>query len=161
MTRNLLIRLFTVTVVLSAISTGSAQNPKLVINELMQSNVDLIMDDLNEFPDSWVEVYNAGRETVDLANYKIGITPDPNDAWQLPKMTIPSGGHQIIYCDKEADDLHTHFRLDSGKDCEVYFFSIEYRADLRQRPYTRRAYFQRTRIRQDRRPYHRSGAINA
>ena len=122
MTRNLLIRLFIVTVVLSAISTVSAQNPKLVINELMQSNVDLIMDDLNEFPDSWVEVYNGSGETIDLANYKIGITPNPNDAWSLPKMTIPYGGHQIIYCDKEADDLHTHFRLDSGKDCEVYLF---------------------------------------
>jgi len=35
------------------------ENPdKLVINELMQSNIDCIMDDLNEFPDSWVELYN-------------------------------------------------------------------------------------------------------
>ena len=31
--------------------TGKSQ---LVINELMQSNVDCVMDDLNEFPDSWV-----------------------------------------------------------------------------------------------------------
>lgn len=148
MTRNLLIRLFTVTVVLSAMSTVSAQNPKLVINELMQSNVDLIMDDLNEFPDSWVEVYNAGRETVDLANYKIGITPDPNDAWPLPKMTIPSGGHQIIYCDKEADDLHTHFRLDSGKDCEVYFFSgdtlVDYIGGMGKQPAPNIAYGRQT-----------------
>lgn len=35
----------------------------LIINEIMQSNIDLIMDDLNEFPDSWVELYNPGPDT--------------------------------------------------------------------------------------------------
>ena len=29
-----------------------------MINELMQSNIDCVMDDINEFPDSWVELYN-------------------------------------------------------------------------------------------------------
>ena len=29
---------------------------QVVINELMQSNVDCIMDDLDDFPDSWVEL---------------------------------------------------------------------------------------------------------
>ena len=46
---------------------------QLVINELMQSNIDCIMDDLNEFPDSWVELYNAGAEPVNLGDYKIGL----------------------------------------------------------------------------------------
>ena len=33
-------------------SNTKAQN--LVINELMQSNIECIMDDIKEFPDSWV-----------------------------------------------------------------------------------------------------------
>ena len=37
-------------------------NAQLVINELMQSNIDCIMDDLNEFPDSWVELYNMDED---------------------------------------------------------------------------------------------------
>ena len=31
---------------------------QLVINELMQSNIDCLLDDLNEYPDSWVELHN-------------------------------------------------------------------------------------------------------
>ena len=40
--------------------TGATAHAELIINELMQSNIDCIMDDLKEFPDSWVELYNAG-----------------------------------------------------------------------------------------------------
>src|SRR5574344_1502974 len=48
---------------------------QLVINEMMQSNVDCTMDDANDFPDSWVELYNTGASAVDLSLYKIGVTP--------------------------------------------------------------------------------------
>ena len=84
MVRSQYIKFITLAVVLCSIGTVSAQNTKLVINEFMQSNIDLIMDDLNEFPDSWVEIYNAGPNAAELSNYKIGITPDPNEAWPLP-----------------------------------------------------------------------------
>ena len=46
---------------------------QLVINELMQSNVDCIMDDLNDFPDSWVELCNAGTNEVNLGDYRQNI----------------------------------------------------------------------------------------
>jgi hypothetical protein len=110
------------TVILTTGGINIAIGQNLVINELMQSNVDEIMDDLNDFPDSWVEVYNLGPETVNLANYKIGITPNPNEAYALPAVAVPAGGFRIIYCDKESQGLHTNFRLDSGKDCQVYLF---------------------------------------
>jgi hypothetical protein len=45
---------------------GQTTKAQLVINELMQSNVDCIMDDLNDYPDSWVELYNAGDASVSL-----------------------------------------------------------------------------------------------
>ena len=53
-----------------ALMTLAANNirAQVVINELMQSNIDCIMDDINEFPDSWVELYNAGTTAVDLAD---------------------------------------------------------------------------------------------
>ena len=120
MIRKLYIYLLTMILTISAIGTADGQS--LVINELMQSNVDEIMDDLNEFPDSWVEVYNMGPGTANLVNYKIGITSNQNEAWSLPAYAIPAGGHAIIYCDKESQGMHTNFRLDSGKDCQVYLF---------------------------------------
>lgn len=93
---------------------------KLVINELMQSNIDCIMDDLKEFPDSWVELYNNSDESINLNDYQIGIEADKT--WQLPKKTIDAKGFIVVYCDKEEWSLHTDFRLETGKGCVVYLF---------------------------------------
>ena len=93
---------------------------KLVINELMQSNIDCIMDDLHEFPDSWVELYNNSDEAIDLKDYQIGTQKD--SAWPLPSQTVEAKGFITVYCDKEENKLHTDFRLESGKGCVVYLF---------------------------------------
>lgn len=111
--------LFAVTASAIAAQTVSAN---LVINELMQSNIDCIMDDLNEFPDSWVELYNPGTEDENLADYKIGTKEKENKAYKLPAKTIKPGDYIIIYCDKAEQGLHTNFRLESGKDGAVYLF---------------------------------------
>ena len=60
---------------------------KLVINELMQSNIDCIMDDLHEFPDSWVELYNNSDEAIDLKDYQIGTQKD--SAWRQRLCGLP------------------------------------------------------------------------
>lgn len=39
---------------------------QLRINELMQSNIDCLMDNMREFPDSWVELYNSSDAAVKL-----------------------------------------------------------------------------------------------
>ena len=98
------------------------QKGQLRINELMQSNIDCIMDDLNDFPDSWVELYNSGSTPVNLRRYKLGLTNDVNAAWQLPAKTVDVGQFVIVYCDKVGSKLHTDFRLDSGKGGSVYLF---------------------------------------
>ena len=95
---------------------------QLIINEMMQSNVDCIMDDTNEFPDSWVELYNAGTSAVNLNTFKIGMTDNAVKAWQLPNQTVAPHGYVIIYCDKDAYGLHSDFRLETGKGNEVYLF---------------------------------------
>ena len=97
----------------------------LVINELMQSNVETIMDDIKEFPDSWVELYNPTDAPINLQDYKISTKNKANKAWQLPDMTVEANGYVIIYCDKEGKEdnrLHTDFRLESGKDGKLYLF---------------------------------------
>lgn len=95
---------------------------QVVINEIMQSNIDCIMDDINEFPDSWVEIYNGTSSAIDLGNYRLGLTDNTSESWKLPSKKIAAGGYAIVYCDKEADGLHTDFRLDSGKGGAVYLF---------------------------------------
>ncbi len=95
---------------------------QIVINEIMQSNIDCIMDDMNEFPDSWVELYNNSSQSVNLSNFKIGLTDDSGKAWRLPSKTLNSHSYALVYCDKEGSGFHTDFRLESSKDGELYLY---------------------------------------
>ena len=108
------------TTIILTTNADAQTTSKLVINELMQSNIDCIMDDLHEFPDSWVELYNNSDESINLKEYQIGIKE--GNAWQLPNKTIDAKGFIVVYCDKEEWSLHTDFRLDTGKGCVVYLF---------------------------------------
>jgi len=80
------------------------------------------MDDINEFPDSWVELYNAGTSAENLADYAIGDKDVASKAYALPVRQVAPGSYVIVYCDKEGDGLHASFRLDSGKGGAVYLF---------------------------------------
>ena len=111
---------------------GTAQS--LIINELMQSNVDCIMDDLNDFPDSWVELYNPTDTIINLHDYKIGSKKKVDKAWQLPDSMVATHGYVIIYCDKAGKDadvsaIHTDFSLESSKDSKFYLFKNDVIAD--------------------------------
>ena len=108
-----------ISLLLTAGANGFAQG--LVINELMQSNIDCIMDDLDEFPDSWVELYNASDQAISLKDYKLGID-DGNEPWQLPDKKVEAKGFILVYCDKEEYRQHTDFRLETGKGCVCYLF---------------------------------------
>ena len=113
---------FILTILSTALCT---QAQDLVINELMQSNIECIMDDINEFPDSWVELYNPTDAAINLKDYKISNKNKANKAWQLPNMIIAAKSYVVIYCDKEGKEdnrLHADFRLESGKDGNLYLF---------------------------------------
>ncbi|MBJ2184037.1 MAG: CotH kinase family protein [Muribaculaceae bacterium] len=106
-----------------------AATAQLIINELMQSNIDCIMDDINEFPDSWVELYNAGTSAVNLSDYAIGDKDKRSKAYALPSRTVQPGAYVVVYCDKGGEGMHASFRLDSGKGGSVYLFRGDEVAD--------------------------------
>ena len=54
----------------AAATHAADEQTTLVINELMQSNIDCTMDDLNDFPDSWVELYNPTSTSMNLGEYQ-------------------------------------------------------------------------------------------
>lgn len=121
-------KLTTVSLLLAAIPQIAMG--QLIINEIMQSNIDCIMDDINEFPDSWVELYNAGEENVQLSDYKIGISEKSEEADALPAKVVAPGQYVIIYCDKAETGMHTSFRLESGKGGGVWIFKGDETADV-------------------------------
>ena len=111
---------------LTTLCCGSMNAQTLVINEIMQSNIECTMDDIKEFPDSWVELYNPTDAAINLKNYKISNKNKEKKAWKLPDMTVAAHGYVLVYCDKEGKEdnrLHADFRLESGKGCTVYLFT--------------------------------------
>ncbi len=102
---------------------------QIVINEVMQSNIDCVMDDLNEFPDSWVELYNTGTSFVNTSTYSLGLTDNPEEAFPIPSVSLPPKAFMLIYCDKEGKNAHTNFRLESGKGGSIYLFDGQKVAD--------------------------------
>ena len=111
--------------ILTTLCCESMSAQTLVINELMQSNVETLVDDIHEFPDSWVELYNPTDAAINLKDYKISNKNKEKKAWQLPDKTVGAGKYVVIYCDKEGIEdnrLHTDFRLESGKDGNLYLF---------------------------------------
>ncbi len=108
-------------VLAAAGATGLTAQAEICINEIMQSNIDCILDEINEFPDSWVELYNPGNIALDLGDYSLGTSEKLKKAYKLQGV-IPAGGHVLVYCDKEGKGMHASFRLESGKDGAVYLF---------------------------------------
>ena len=101
---------------------AAAQN-KLVINELMQSNVDFLMVN-HDFPDSWVELYNGGSNAVSIGQYRIGASDVYGEAFQLhaSAVSIEPGQYLILYCDKTTGiPFHYNFNLEASKG-ELYLF---------------------------------------
>ena len=105
-----------------SVAVASEVRAQFVINELMQSDIGSVVDDLNEFPDSWVELYNTSDRAAVFKDYSIGLSSDPSQAWPLPPRYVPAHGRFLIYCDKEATGWHTDFRLESTKKGTVYLF---------------------------------------
>lgn len=119
---------------IATVCCGTMSAQTLLINEVMQSNIDNIMDDLNDFPDSWLELYNPTDAAINLQDYKIGTKNKVAKAWQLPNQMVGPKQYVLIYCDKAGEDegvsaLHTDFRLESGKDGNVFLFKGDEVAD--------------------------------
>lgn len=108
----------------AALLSAPPATAQIRITEIMQSNVTGYYDSPSgDYPDSWVELYNAGTTQVDLSAYSIGIKKSAGKAYALPQNTIlQPGGYLIVMCDKEETGLHTSFRLESDKAGRVVLF---------------------------------------
>ena len=95
----------------------------LIMTEIMHSNAHGIMDDLNELPDSWVELYNPSNDTLSTIGWKIGTTSNVSLAYTLTdSVKIPPHGFHLIYCDKKKTGNHTDFRIKSDGESELFLF---------------------------------------
>ncbi|MGE5293755.1 MAG: lamin tail domain-containing protein [Solirubrobacterales bacterium] len=119
-------------------SLGGLSHAKIVINEVMASNVSFLADPQGEF-DDWVELYNTGDTSVALGGMYLTDDPEVPTRWQIPQdspgaTNLRPGGYLVIWLDGETADyepvkqtgsrvsgqpvsgFHADFRLDAGGD---------------------------------------------
>ena len=91
-----------------------------MINEFMAFNQDFLEDEDGNHPD-WIELYNSDSAAYDLEGHFLTDDPDNLDKWMFPAVSIPSGGHLLVFASEKdrrdaRGELHTNFRLDGDGD---------------------------------------------
>jgi len=120
--------------VLAAVSSRAlgdgeeAGQPLLYINEVMASNTKCLADPQGEF-DDWLEIYNAGDASVNMAGMWLTDDPDEPMKWQFPSIAsvvIAPRGYLIVWADEDVADsgLHAGFRLSASGD-QVHLFAAD------------------------------------
>lgn len=69
---------------------------QIVINELQSSNYSTIKDEFGEFPD-WVELYNNGSSTINLAGWSISDDSSLPQKWVFPDITIAPDNYVMVF----------------------------------------------------------------
>ena len=96
------------------------EGPTLVINEILARNDLSNKDPQGEYED-WIELYNGGKEAIDVGG--MYLTDDPGEPWKwrFPTgkplvTTIPPGKYLLIWADNDlaASGLHASFELKAG-----------------------------------------------
>ncbi len=106
-----------VMVLVSMIGENHLQAQDIVINEILASNQSGITDE-DEDTSDWIELYNAGTETIDLLGY--GITDDSTEwnKWIFPSVIMKPNTYFLIWASgkdrKDSMVLHTNFRLSAA-----------------------------------------------
>ena len=100
-----------------------AENPELIITEVMSSNKTTLMDNTGSYSD-YIEIYNQGGEAVDLSGYGLSDDAAKTLKWKFPAITIEPGDYLVVYAsgkgelgtDLEAGAVHANFRVSSYQE---------------------------------------------
>ena len=89
-----------------------------VINEFLASNSSGLLDDNGNSSD-WIEIYNAGDQSVNLGGYSLTDDPDNTSKFVLPNQTLAAGQYLVVFAADDTDpssgsDLYTEFGLSSA-----------------------------------------------
>jgi hypothetical protein len=96
---------------------SSSAFAQLSINEIMASNSTIIADNEGEF-DDWIEIYNAGSVSINLAGLYLSDDPGDLTKWQIPNTsssltTVNANDYLIIWLDNDSEQgaHHVDFKL--------------------------------------------------
>jgi hypothetical protein len=89
----------------------------LVINELLASNSNGLKDEDGSAED-WIEIYNRGAQTVNLAGWSLTDSRNDPGRWTFPAISIGPGQYRVVFASGKdrnptaaGSRLHTNFKL--------------------------------------------------
>lgn len=93
-----------------------AQTPRIFISELMASNAQSLQDLDGDSPD-WIELYNPGPESVQLAGWYLSDEEADLTKWAFPPLILAAETYLIVFAsgkDRIDAGLHTNFKLSAS-----------------------------------------------
>ncbi len=88
-----------------------------VISEFMASNDQTLLDGYGDSSD-WIEIFNAGDQSIDLAGWHLTDRANALDKWTFPSTILDVGEYLIVFASDNmptvadpAGNLHTNFKL--------------------------------------------------
>jgi hypothetical protein len=99
-----------------ALAAGAADH--VIISEFLASNSNGLADENGDRPD-WIELHNAGTNTVNLDGWFLTDSAANLTKWRLPATNLPPAGFLIIFASGKnravpGAPLHTSFQLSAG-----------------------------------------------
>ncbi|MBN9690134.1 MAG: lamin tail domain-containing protein [Verrucomicrobia bacterium] len=96
--------------------------PRVVIQEILTDNQAGLKDE-DEDPEDWIELWNQGPGSVNLAGWALTDGADAEDEWVFPSVEIPANGLLLVWASGKdragtgpRREWHTHFKLNSNGD---------------------------------------------
>ncbi|MDO8896357.1 MAG: CotH kinase family protein [Bacteroidales bacterium] len=95
-----------------------ANAQEISINEIMASNASVIPDEDGDFSD-WIELFNNGENSVNLAGYGLSDNYNNPFKWVFPEITLQSGEFLLVFASgKNKTDpsgiLHTSYSISAA-----------------------------------------------
>lgn len=95
-----------------------AQNPTVLINELMASNSSVIADEDGDSSD-WVELYNSSDQPVNLVGWGLSDNPSNLYKWIFPEVMLAPGEYLLVWASGK-DRAASQTTMRQGIQQEVY-----------------------------------------
>ena len=114
-------RLLPLLLILAAATLVRAADP--VISEFMASNQTSVADEDGTRSD-WIEIYNPGTTTVNLAGWYVSDKATNLTKWTFPSVNLSPFGTLLVWASGKnrtnpAGQLHTNFSLDKGGESVI------------------------------------------
>ncbi len=115
--KHITVYIFYIVMMCSALSAQS-----LFINEVMPANVTTLPDKDKQYSD-WLEIYNAGSQTLDLTGYYLSDDADEPERWCFPPFMLPPDSFVVVFAsekDSQIPAFHYETVIDWGD--QWYYF---------------------------------------